>query len=350
VAGLRAGRSRRPKVLQLTAAIFDQGRAADLAALLSRASVCVPSANGGFSRYVTSLDALRERLVAERLQVAVLGQFKRGKSTFLNALLGAPILPTGVIPLTAIATFIRWAATPSLCVTYLDGRRETAPLAPDIDRIREQLTRFVTEEGNPRNHLQVARVDLAYPASILEQGVVLIDTPGVGSTLRHNTEAALEVLPECDVGFFVLSPDPPITEAELSFLDRIRPNVAQIFFILNKIDYLDRRDREAAIDFRRRTLSEHIPRGTDVTIHVLSSRHALEAKEASDPDGLATSGLAEIEHQIADFLARDKIASLRRAIRRKGGRSNRCGRPRYCDRGARLGVADRRAQTAGRRV
>ncbi|HEY1258948.1 MAG TPA: dynamin family protein [Stellaceae bacterium] len=104
---------------------------------------------------------LRERPVEERLQVAVLGQFKRGKSTFLNALLGVPILPTGVVPLTAIATFIRWAATPSLRVAYLDKRPATELLAPETDRLREELTHFVTEEGNPRNRLRVARVDAA---------------------------------------------------------------------------------------------------------------------------------------------------------------------------------------------
>ena len=65
-----------------------------------------------------------------------------------------------------------------------------------------------------------------------------IDTPGVGSTLRHNTEAAIAVSPQCHAGFFVLSADPPVTEAELVYLERVRPHVAQLFFILNKIDYL----------------------------------------------------------------------------------------------------------------
>ena len=57
--------------------------------------------------HALELEELRQRLVEQRLQIAVLGQFKRGKSTFLNALLGQPILPTGVLPLTAVRTFIR---------------------------------------------------------------------------------------------------------------------------------------------------------------------------------------------------------------------------------------------------
>jgi ribosome biogenesis GTPase A len=188
-------------LLRPAAASFDQNRRNNLAALLMRAEACLNGAGAGFLRYSNSLAALRERLVEERLQVAVLGQFKRGKSTFLNALLGAPVLPTGVVPLTAIATFIRWAATPSIRVAYLDDRPAGKLRAPDIGQIPEQLARFVTEEGNPHNRLKVARVDLFYPAPILRHGIVLIDTPGVGSTLRHNTEAAIDVLPECDAGF-----------------------------------------------------------------------------------------------------------------------------------------------------
>jgi Dynamin family len=281
---------------------------------LLRAEACVHRAGAGFLRYANSLAALRERLAEERLQVAVLGQFKRGKSTFLNALLGAPLLPTGVVPLTAIATFIRWAAAPTIRVAYLDDRPAGELRDPDIVQLREQLARFVTEEGNPHNRLKVARVDLFYPAAILRSGIVLIDTPGVGSTLRHNTEAAIDVLPECDAGFFVLSADPPVTEAELIYLERVRPHVAQLFFILNKIDYLGDSDRAAAIKFLRDALREHIPSGTDIPVFILSARRAIEAKEAGDIDNLAASGLIEIERHLSDFLARRKTEALQSAV------------------------------------
>ena len=84
--------------------------------------------------------------------------------------------------------------------------------------MREKLTAFVTEEANPRNVLNVARVDVFLPAQLLERGVVLIDTPGVGSTHRHQTAAADAVLPECDAALFVVSADPPITEIEIDYL------------------------------------------------------------------------------------------------------------------------------------
>jgi GTP-binding protein EngB required for normal cell division len=298
---------------------LDQDLSDDLAALLVRAEVGLDGVLASTARYSRALASLHERLVEGRLQVAVLGQFKRGKSSFLNAMLGESLLPTGVVPLTAVATFIHWAATPSIRVAYLDGRPDGVLRAADTQQIHEQLARFVTEEENPRNRLGVPRVDLVYPAPLLQQGIVLIDTPGVGSTLRHNTEAAIEVLPDCDAGFFVLSADPPVTEAELAYLERVRPHVARLFFIFNKIDYLAADERDKALAFLRRSLREHMSDAADLPIFILSARQALASRRAGDAAGLAQSGLAEIEHHLVAFLAREKVGSLRQAVAAKAG-------------------------------
>jgi GTP-binding protein EngB required for normal cell division len=303
-------------VIRPAPAFVDHDRPDGLADLLGHAEACL----GGFSgaaRNLAMIASLRGRLAAGQLQVAVLGQFKRGKSSFLNALLGAAVLPTGVIPLTAIATFIRWAAAPAIHVAYHNDRPAEVLPAADIAQIREQLARFVTEEGNPHNRLNVARAELFFPAAILRHGIVLIDTPGIGSTLRHNTDAALAVLPECDAGFFVLSADPPVTEAELAYLERVRPNVARLFFVLNKIDYLAPDERSTAVAFLRRTLREAMPDQAEAPIFPVSAKQALAARQSGDADGFKRSGLAEIEHHLVDFLAREKSTSLRQAVATK---------------------------------
>lgn len=305
------------KVAPLASIALREDRSDRLACAIERAEAFIEELWPDGSRYGRALGALRERLVEERLQVAVLGQFKRGKSTFLNALVGENLLPTGVVPLTAIATFIHWAPAPSLRVSYLDGREPDEPPAANTAQIREQLSRFVTEEANPRNRLQVARVDVFYPAPILRHGIVLIDTPGIGSTLRHNTDAALEVLPECDAAFFVLSVDPPVTEAELAYLERVRPVVARLFFILNKIDYLGEDEGRAASEFLGRTLREHVPPEAETPIFGISARRGLQAKELRDAEGVRRSGLAEVERHLMRFLADEKLGSLRRAVTAK---------------------------------
>ena len=144
------------------------------------------------------LTELKDRLASGQFHLAVLGQFKRGKSTLLNALLGQNVLPTAVVPLTAIPTWIRYghALRAQVQFTSTAAPEEFATTDPlDLCRF---LTKFVTESGNPHNRLGVARVEVFHPAEILKNGVVFIDTPGIGSTLRHNTETTLHFLPQCD--------------------------------------------------------------------------------------------------------------------------------------------------------
>jgi GTP-binding protein EngB required for normal cell division len=283
---------------------------------LDQAGDVAASSVGTDSPFRTRLLALRDRLQQERLQIAVLGQFKRGKSTFVNALLGVPILPSAVVPLTAIATFIAWREEPLVHVQFANGRSEHFT-ASEIDDIRKILSRFVTEEENPRNHLGIERVDLFYPAPILTDGTVLIDTPGIGSTLAHNTEAALRVLPECDASLFVVSADPPITEAELDYLRRLKPRTGRMFFVINKVDYLTPDEQRAVTDFLRKVLTDESLIDAEAPIFGVSARLGLLAKQDRDPDALKRSGMAEIEDRLLRFLTNEKMQSLDEAIRQK---------------------------------
>jgi GTP-binding protein EngB required for normal cell division len=264
-----------------------------------------------------ALARLRQRLLEARFQLAVLGQFKRGKSTFINGLLGTEVLPSAVLPLTAIATFIAWGAMPRVRVTY-QGNRSAEDFHPPSTRdVQEQLRNFVTEEGNPANARGVARVDLFLPADILRNGVVLIDTPGIGSTLQHNTDTALQVLPECDAALLVVSADPPITEAEIAYLTEIRAHVVRLFYVLNKIDYLDPTERVQIEDFLRKTLRETGANEQNPVIFQLSARQALAARMNADEASLEASGLKRIEREIVRYLAHEKATSLRMSVCRK---------------------------------
>jgi len=289
-----------------------------LAGLLDGAAECLADLGPMSSPIARRLRDLRDRLTEGRLQLAVLGQFKRGKSTFLNALLGAPLLPTGVIPLTAIPTFIACGARPLIRVTYRSNRAVDEFEASAPDDIRNRLFGFVAEEANPKNRLDVRRVDLFYPSPLLENGLVLIDTPGIGSTHRHNTDAALQVLPECDAALFVVSADPPITETERAYLDAVRPKVARIFFVLNKADYLEPHELRIAVEFLRKVLQESADAEIDTaTIFPVSALAGLKAKESGNDAALNTSGIAEIERYLLRYLAQEKMASLISAVSRK---------------------------------
>src|SRR5439155_2659360 len=111
----------------------------DLPRILTDAVACVASPSASQAKILTRLDSLRERLTTERFQLAVLGQFKRGKTTVLNALLGQSVLPIGVVPVTAIPTFLEAGATLRICVTYLSGKVDEFE-SHDTDAIRGKLS------------------------------------------------------------------------------------------------------------------------------------------------------------------------------------------------------------------
>ena len=267
---------------------------------------------------IARLRALTGRLAAARLQVAVLGQFKRGKSSLLNALLRVPVLPIGVLPATALATFLSYAASPVLRLEFLDGTVEERTPG-DVADLQAQLAALVTEQGNPENHLGLARVEAGMPAALLERGVVLLDTPGIGSTLRHNTETARAALAECDVALFVVSPDPPITEAERLYLAEIGPAVARLAVVLNKSDTVDDADRARSVEFLRKVLTEQAGLAADVAIFPASARAGLRAGLVNDRDGLAASGLAAIEGYLADLIDGEGAEVLASAVAAKAG-------------------------------
>jgi len=263
------------------------------------------------------LQALQARLGAERFHLAVLGQFKRGKSTMLNALLGAPLLPASVTPLTAIPTFLFPGEPPQIRVSYEDSRPDEVSDFRQAGDLTAALARFVTEEGNPHNRLGVAHVEVYYPAPLLEQGVVLIDTPGIGSTLRHNTEVTLNFLPQCDAALFLVSADPPLTEVEVTFLKEVRSQVARIFFILNKIDYLSPDEQEQVIRFLKRALREQAGVADPGPIFSISARQGLKARQTGDQQLWERSGMAALEEHLIRFLVSDKTRVLQAAVARK---------------------------------
>lgn len=311
-----------PSVLNNNAKASPEERHRDLATtelpeLLREAIDCIKVPSASQAKLISQIEHLAERLVTERFQLAVLGQFKRGKSTLLNALLGDAVLPTGVVPVTAIPTFLQEGTAPGLRVAYNDGRFEAIDLNGS-DSIREQLTALVTEEANPHNRLDIARVDVFLPSDFLARGVVLIDTPGVGSTHRHNSATADAVLPECDATLFVVSPDPPITPVEVEFLARIRQTVAHLTIVLNKIDTLEPNEQSTAVAFLRRVLTEEAQLPADTPIFCLSARGALRTMQnGGDRTALEATGFLELERRLGQFLATEKQTTLKAAIARK---------------------------------
>lgn len=282
--------------------------------LLSEAASYTESLGPRFSPQAKNLHALLDRLLQRRFHLAVLGQFKRGKSSLLNALLGEEILPVSVVPLTAVPTFIRGGEKRRAEVIFIEEGQSAEYEAVDAASLNQFIGQYVTEEANPENKLGVSYVEVYHPSSILREGVVLIDTPGIGSTHRHNTEATLNFIPQCDAALFVVSPDPPITEVEMDFLGEVRSRINRIFYVLTKADYLNEPDREQLIRFLRSVLHEQAGMEVDARILSVSARLGLEARQKDDEQGWAKSGMKEVERLLLDFLVHEKDSALSEAI------------------------------------
>ena len=288
-----------------------------LPALLFRSIQQVETLGESFASHGPKLRSLAERLSRGHFHLAVLGQFKRGKSTLLNAMLAGAVLPTAVVPLTAIPTFIRAGDALRAKIVYQDNRPAEEFGVSSERELVTLLSRYVAESENPRNTLGVRQVEVLHPAPILRDGLVLIDTPGIGSTFRHNTEAALNFLPQCDAALFVVSADPPVTETELEFLKQVRSRISRVFFILNKIDYLNRDERQAALQFFQKVLAEHLGIDGQTPVFCVSARMGLEARQNNDPEAWAQSGMEKVERHLLGFLMREKSEALLQAAAHK---------------------------------
>jgi ribosome biogenesis GTPase A len=247
--------------------------------------------------------SLERKLASNQLHLAVLGQMKRGKSSFINALMGAEILPTGVLPVTAVITEIKYGLTPEAVILYTTGTREQVDPGTLAD--------YITECGNPGNKKQVASVELAYPSPFLESGIILIDTPGIGSTHAHNTRTTEGYLEQVDAGIVVLSVDPPITEVESHFIRNVKEEIPKLFFILNKVDAASADEVSHISHFLREELNRLQFESPE--IFCLSARRAIEGR-GKPPATATSSGIEIFEQRLRTFLLEEKDRVLVRSI------------------------------------
>ena len=162
------------------------------------------------------------------VDVAVVGRFKAGKSSFLNDLIGRPVLPVDVLPATAVVTRIAPGPEDRVTVRYLSGQAEET----DLVRVPE----FVTEEANPANAKQVALVDIELEGLETFAGLRFVDTPGAGSLFAHNTRTLLDWLPETGAALVAMSVDSPLAEDDLTLLTEIGRFTPEVAVLLTKID------------------------------------------------------------------------------------------------------------------
>jgi hypothetical protein len=212
---------------------------------------------------------LAERLAEGRFFVACVGQFKRGKSTLIGALIGESILPTGFVPVTAVPTVIRYGSTRSARIRAADGTWREIAL--------HELEEYVSEECNPENIKQIAGAEVFVPSRLLATGMCLVDTPGLGSVFSGNTATTQAFIPHIDAALVVTGSDPPLAGEELALVESVAQHVEHLIVVLNKADKASAPERAAAIAFTQRLLAKRLHRPSEL-IFEISATERLEKR------------------------------------------------------------------------
>ena len=204
----------------------------------------------GTDRVADEARELAARISEGRFYVACVGQFKRGKSTLLNALIGEPVLPVGFIPVTAVPTVIRYGEQLKARLKDRDFAWHEIPVS--------YVKQYVSEENNPENVKGVTGVEIFVPSPLLSTGMCLVDTPGLGSVFSGNTAATQDFIPHIDAALIVLGADPPLAGEELATVEAVARNVQDLIVVLNKADRTTDEERRAAADFTRKLLEKRL--------------------------------------------------------------------------------------------
>jgi predicted GTPase len=245
---------------------------------------------------------LLTKLADDRFVLAVVGQFSRGKSSLMNALMGLDRLPVGIVPLTSVVTKVSFGNPERVLIEYPNSSlKSEVPL--------HALPEFVTENGNPGNRRGIAAAEVQLPSEFLRRGILFVDTPGIGSAIRANTQTTKQFLSQADAVVFVTSFDSPLGREELDFLHEVREHVRKIFLVVNKLDLVLEEEQDRVLAFIRERLEREAV--IDVAkLYAVSAAQGLQGRLAGSAEALAASGLTSLEDTLVDFLTSQKSAEI----------------------------------------
>ncbi|MCS6859350.1 MAG: dynamin family protein [Abditibacteriales bacterium] len=285
------------------------------------------------------LNELADKLEKNEFVLAVVGEFSRGKSTLINALLGYPdLLPTSIEPTTAAITLISYGETPTASVVFADGTvKEDISLEElrayvrganlDGSDLKTRLTQRV-QQAQRENRLhqlsyedlsreaqaqlhrtvsgrRVKEVRLTLPSPFLKDGICLVDTPGIGSVNPEHGEATRHFVHRADAVIFLINTDPVISASECNFLAFLRDHVRRFLFAVTKIDRFTEEEREQSLAYTWQTIVNF----ADIQnppIFPISARLALEGRQENNPAKLAQSGFPAFVRALDVFLVRER--------------------------------------------
>lgn len=245
--------------------------------------------------------AAAARLKRSSTIVCVVGEFKQGKSSLINGLLGRSLLPVDDDLATSVITLLKYGEEPSAVIRRREaGELRQEAIAPD------SLVDWASERGNPRNSKGVERVEVAVPAKVLQQGLVLVDTPGMGGLGAGHAAATQAFLPFADGLILVSDASGELTAPEIDFMRSAAGLCPTVMFVQTKIDLHPEWQR--IFDLNK----GHLDRaGLSVPMLATSATLRMEALTRGDRDLNDRSGYSSLITTLVDKVVNPAKASAR---------------------------------------
>jgi small GTP-binding protein len=230
---------------------------------------------------------LVRKLEEDRFHLVVVGEFNHGKTTFVNALLGKQVLPTGVTPTTATIHHIRYAEVPEATIVSTSGKRDPLPFG--------DVSKFAV--GGGRGEEGVDFLEVGYPAPLLKERILLVDTPGVNDLSLQRADITYSYIPRADAVLFLLDAGQILKESERVFLEDklLKASRDKIVFVITKWDILSKEEREEALRYAKDQLAKLV---RDPIVFPVSAENTLAGK--------ADSGMPELLAHLTRFLAEER--------------------------------------------
>lgn len=252
------------------------------------------------------LTELQQDIKNDFFVVVVLGEFKRGKSTFINALIGNDLLPTDVLPETATINALIYNEKPELEIIMQDGSVE-----------RGQVERSFLERFSAKNQTdecsKIKYLKIGYPFKLLNNNVVIVDTPGVSDLNEQRCDVTYNFIPKANAVLFMLDANSPLKKSEIDFIEEklLAQGIDNIIFIVNKYDNIDDEEDE---DFWENlqvhmlkvfSESEHPLKA--LNMYPLSAKMALRGVLEQKQNFIDASGITEIKTALQKTVSEGRV-------------------------------------------
>jgi GTP-binding protein EngB required for normal cell division len=214
----------------------------------------------GLVEFRPALATIIDRLESKSFEIAVFGRVSSGKSSLLNHIVGQDLLPVGVNPITSVPTRLVYGAESRATAWFADRKPEQFGI--------ERLPEFVTEQRNPGNAQHVTRIVVELPAQRLQEGIVYVDTPGLGSLATSGAAETKAYLPRCDLGVVLIDAGSTLTQDDLATVGALNEAGIAASVLLSKADLLALEDRGRVLQYVADHLRSDL--GYELPVHAVS--------------------------------------------------------------------------------